>query len=196
MNLDKINIDLDELIDDSSSNDYSSKDCNNEDSSNTTNKVIHEIETVSDELVEKYKNESSNVHEKYFKIIKLLDEKVNKLNSKLNKLYADEDHNPSTVILLDKISKRLDRKSNKNDVKILDDKVNTLELSMNELNEKNKKSNQPIVNNVDMTKIEEFITNEITKRFSELQSIIDARLDLINEKVTNVQKSLFSQMIN
>ncbi len=187
MSKNKYQNDLDELIDDSPKENYQS---------NTTDKVINVINSVSDELMETHKNKiSSQSHDNYFKLIKLLDEKVDKLNNKLNKLYADEDHNPATSILLDKISKRLDRKSNKDDLKILDDQVKNLEKSMDKSNDKlNKFQNMTVPEKIDMNKIEKNLTDEIAKRFTELQLIMDARLDLINDKVNNIQKSLFSQM--
>lgn len=176
--------DLDELIDDPP----------REKALNTEDRVINTIKSNAETLMESYKTKTdSDITENYFKLIKLLDEKVDRLNNKLNKLYADEDHNPSTAILLDKISKRLDRKSNKDDVKILDDQVKNLEKTVENLPKANPSTNSS-TNNIDMKKVEELITNEITKRFAELQSIVDARLELIDEKVKNVQKSLFSQM--
>jgi hypothetical protein len=47
-----------------------------------------------------------------------------------------------------------------------------------------------------MKHVEGFISNEIAARFSELHRIIDARLELMDEKINNIQKSMFSTMIH
>ena len=161
----------------------------------STNRVFETISIKAKELLEETQNDNAK-EDNYLKLIKMLDDKVSKLDAKLNRLYAEEDHNPATAILLDKISKRLDRKSNKDDVKIIDDKVKFLEKSMkeyvnsNNINDDNDNKNKE---QVSRDQIEGFISNEIANRFSELQSILDARLEVMDEKINNIQKSLFSR---
>lgn len=168
----------------------------------STQRVLAMIKKSTKELLEET-NSKDNKSDKskddsFFKLIKLLDEKVDRLDAKINKLYAEEDHNPATAILLDKISKRLDRKSNKDDVKIIDDKVKLLEENIKNGNSNNNtnKEKDDQSNKFDMKHVEGFISNEIATRFSELQGIIDARLELMDEKINNIQKSMFSTMIH
>lgn len=199
--------DLDALIDDPEPDPITEETSDNPSkiSVNTsTQRVLAMIKKSTKELLEET-NSKDNKSDKskdnsFFKLIKLLDEKVDRLDAKINKLYAEEDHNPATAILLDKISKRLDRKSNKDDVKIIDDKVKLLEENIkNENGNSNDNANKEKddqSNKFDMKHVEGIISNEIATRFSELQGIIDARLELMDEKINNIQKSMFSTMIH